>query len=57
MVHGDSFQNCCVAIIVPEKEALANWASANGKQVESIFETQDEDFKRVLFAEIDDLAS
>jgi len=38
MVHGDSLQNCCVAIIVPDKEALAKWAAENGQQVEQVFE-------------------
>ena len=52
MVYGDSLQNCCVAIIVPDKEAVAAWAAANGKNVEAIYETQDQDFKQVLFEEI-----
>jgi len=39
MVHGDSLQSCCVAIVVPEKDAVAKWAAENGKEVAAIYET------------------
>ena len=30
-LYGDSFKNCCVAVIVPEEDALKKWAAANSK--------------------------
>lgn len=57
MVHGDSLQNCCIAIVVPDKEVLAKWASENGKQIDNIFQSQDADFKKVIFDEIYALAT
>ncbi len=30
-LYGDSFQNACVALVVPEEETVMKWASANGK--------------------------
>jgi len=29
--YGDSFKNCCVAVIVPEEEAIKKWARENSK--------------------------
>ena len=55
MVYGHSLQNCCVGIVVPDKEVLTKWAADNGKTMENIFETQDDDYKKVIMAEINDL--
>ena len=30
-LYGDSFKNCCVAIIVPEEEAVMRWAARASK--------------------------
>jgi len=30
-LYGDSFQNACVAVVVPEEEEVRKWATANGK--------------------------
>ena len=30
-LYGDSFQNACVALVVPEEETVMKWAKANGK--------------------------
>ncbi len=55
MVYGDSFKNCCVAIIVPEPEALNKWATENGKTVADVVGSQDSDFAKVILAEINEL--
>ena len=48
MVYGDSFKNCAVAIVVPDEASMATWATANGKEVKDVFESQDEYAKVVL---------
>ena len=45
MVYGDSFKNCCVAIIVPDPDKLKEWANANGKEPTEVVAQQDEAFK------------
>lgn len=45
MVYGDSFKNCCVAIVVPEPDKLKDWAAANGRDPDDVIKTQDEAFK------------
>jgi len=55
MVYGDSFKNCCVAIIVPEPEALNKWATEQGKEAAQVVSSQDADFVKVILDEINEL--
>jgi len=48
MIYGDSFKNCAVAIVVPDEQALATWAKANGKEPADIYNEQTEYAKVVL---------
>jgi len=57
MVYGDSMQSCCVAILVPDEAAMGKWATENGKDVASVIESQNGDFKKVLLDEINRLGT
>ena len=48
MIYGCSYKNCAVAIVVPDVEALETWAKANGKQVDEVYENQEEYAKLVI---------
>lgn len=48
MVYGDSYKNFTVAIVVPDEQALAAWAKANGKEVDDVYADQSEYCKIVL---------
>ena len=52
LVYGNSFKNCCVAIIVPESDKLAAWAAENGTTAEKVLAEQDSAFKAVIMDEI-----
>jgi len=54
-VYGDSFKNCCVAIIVPEAPQLAAWATENGTTAQQVLADQNPEFKKVIMAEIQSL--
>ena len=48
MVYGNSYKNCAVAIVVPDEQALATWAKANGKEPADVYADQAEYCKVVL---------
>ena len=54
-MYGDSFKNCCVAIIVPEAPQLAAWATENGTTAQQVLADQNLEFKKVIMAEIQSL--
>ena len=37
MIYGDSFKNCAVGIVVPDEQALATWAKAQGKEPADVY--------------------
>ena len=57
MVYGHSLESVCVAILVPSKDALAQWCQENGKDMATVFQTQDADFIKVLMEEINQLGT
>ena len=50
---GDSYHHCLVAIVVPDPEAVAAWAKANGvADTDMTTLCQNEDLKRAIFEDI-----
>ena len=37
MVYGDSYKHCCVAIVAPDEQALADWCNKNGKTPADVY--------------------
>lgn len=57
MVYGHSLESVCVAILVPSKDALGQWCQDNGKDMATVFQTQDADFIKLLIEEINQLGT
>lgn len=52
-VYGDSLQSCLVAIVVPEEEAIVDWASKNGVSGSSLAELcKSDDVKKAIEADM-----
>jgi len=54
--YGDSFKNCCVAVIVPEEEAIKKWARENNVDGDFKHLCESDELKALMKGEVDRLA-
>jgi len=47
-LYGDSFQNACVALVVPEEETVMKWAKANGKDGDFASLCENDELKKII---------